>query len=99
MKFNVCMPYYQNPGMLNAASGDLGCYPKELRDQFRFVIVDDCSRRSQPRRWSGESDIPAEVWLFRIEKDIPWGWPAAKNIAMHEIPDGNRPWSRTSIIC
>ena len=32
--------------------------------------------------------IDAEVWLFRVEKDVPWGWPAAKNIAMHEIPDG-----------
>ena len=50
------------------------------------MVVDDCSPAA------GEDcrgcDSQAEVWLFRVEKDVPWGWPAAKNIAMHEIPDG-----------
>ena len=83
MKFNVCMPYYNNPGMLKEHLQEWARWPKDLIDRYRFVIVDDAS--PEPARIGSH---PGEIWLFRVEKDVPWGWPAAKNIAMHEIPDG-----------
>jgi hypothetical protein len=86
MKFNVCLPYYNNPGMLELHLETWALYPEELRDQFRFVICDDCSQiPAEPVVRS--CNIPAEVWLFRTEIDIPWAWPSCKNIMMHEIPD------------
>jgi hypothetical protein len=82
------MPYYDNPGMLRLHLDTWAHYPKDLRDRFRFVIVDDASPNGPAEPVLREHPLDLDVHLFRIEKDIPWGWPAAKNIAMHEIPDG-----------
>ena len=80
---NVCFPYYMNQSMLKEHLQNWASWPLDLLDQFRFVIVDDAS--PEPARIGSH---PGEVWLFRVEKDIPWAWPAAKNIAMKEIPAG-----------
>lgn len=91
-RVSVCMPYYLNPGMLSVHLNTWAGYPKELRDRFLFVIVDDASPDQDSHETAEQvirhADIDAEVQLYRIEKDVPWGWPAAKNIAMHEAPDG-----------
>jgi hypothetical protein len=82
------MPYYDNPGMLRLHLATWAGYPKELRDRFRFVIVDDASPNSPAAMPIFADPVDAEIRLYRIDRDVPWGWPAAKNIAMHEIPDG-----------
>lgn len=82
---SICMPYYDNPGMLELHIDTWNGYPQDIRDQFRFVIVDDAS----PNKPAADvkKRVNGEFHLFRIHKNVPWGWPAAKNIAMHEIPE------------
>ena len=87
-KFNICMPFYENQGMLRLHLSVWSAYPKDIRDKFRFVIVDDASPTNPAELVVRETPFDGELHLFRVEENIPWGWPAAKNIAMHEIPDG-----------
>lgn len=87
MTVTIALPYYRNPGMLRLQLETWASYPPEVRDRFRFIVVDDCSPEpAEPVIREGRGDIAIE--LYRVERDIPWGWPAAKNIAMHHAPDG-----------
>lgn len=87
-RFSVCMPYYDNPGILHVHLSTWAAFPKDVRDRLRLVIVDDASPNAPAETVMRDYPIDVERRLFRIERDVPWGWPAAKNIAMHEIPDG-----------
>lgn len=87
-RFTLAMPFYSNPSMLRLHLETWASYPKALRDRFRFIIVDDASPNGPAEPVIRENPIDAEVQLYRIKRDVPWGWPAAKNIAMHEAPDG-----------
>jgi hypothetical protein len=84
----VAIPYYRNPGMLRLQLETWASYPPEVRDQFRFIIVDDCSPEPAEPVILAARMRECEISLYRIERDVAWGWPAAKNIAMHHAPDG-----------
>lgn len=87
MTATICMPFYRNQGMLRLHLEAWKQYPPEVRDQYRFIVVDDCSPEpAEPVIREGRGDLSIE--LYRVERDVAWGWPGAKNIAMHHAPDG-----------
>jgi hypothetical protein len=105
----VAVPYYRNQGMLRLQLETWASYPPEVRDRFRFIVVDDASPEpAEPvirdtlsgcvgkladklavvPEIGGQFFAPGQISLYRVDRDVPWGWPAAKNIAMHHAPDG-----------
>lgn len=87
MTITVCTPFYRNSSMLRLQLETWASYPPELRDRFLFIVADDCSPEpAEPVIREHKGDVRVE--LYRVEIDKPWGWPAAKNIAMHHAPDG-----------
>lgn len=58
-------------------------YPKEIREQLKVIIVDDCG---DPPQEVPDMSYPAmiEVEVYRIEKDIPWNQMGARNLGMKQ---------------
>jgi hypothetical protein len=78
-------PYYDNPDFLSVQLQGWRCWPKELREHVRLIVIDDCSpsiaAADRMRSWlalAGERPFPMRV--FRIEVDVRWNWLAARNI-------------------
>jgi hypothetical protein len=87
MKFNVVFPFYLNEGMLAKHLTTWERWPPDLLDHYRFTVVDDCSPRPAEPVIRATNGFKGEIRLYRIERDVPWGWPAAKNIGMWHLPD------------
>jgi hypothetical protein len=82
----LVLPYYDNPGMLEAQFQALDALPPELREQISLIVVDDCSPKS-PALDVGRPQGVAYS-LFRITVDVRWNWIAARNRGAEEAPDG-----------
>lgn len=77
-------PYYQSPKFLADQIAKWWDYDEALRWQLSAVIVDDGS--PEPARLT--TNLPFPIRLFRIERDIPWNWLAARNIGAHHAAAG-----------
>lgn len=85
-RLTLALSYYDQPVMLGRQFDTWASYPPELRERISFIVVDD-----------GSPTYPAEdvvraarvsLNLYRIDIDKRWGWPMARNLAMHEAPEG-----------
>lgn len=88
MSVTLCYPYYDNPGILQLHLDTWMSYAPEIRDQYRYILVDDASPNSPAESVIRAAKFDGQIELYRIERNVAWGWPAAKNIAMHHAPDG-----------
>lgn len=88
MTVTLCMPYYDNPGILRLHLETWASYPATVREQMRFIVVDDASPNSPAATVINDWGMAYRLYCYRIHKDVPWGWPAAKNIAAREAEDG-----------
>src|SRR6185436_13220201 len=52
---------------------------------LKVIVVDDGSP-SKPLALP--DDLPCAIRGFRIERDVPWNWLAARNIGAHHAQDG-----------
>lgn len=77
----VLYPYYNQPKMY-ALHVDLWLsYPKELRDQLKFIVIDDGSDRPIPdsiRIHATGKGLNLRV--YRIKDQIPWNTSGARNL-------------------
>lgn len=82
----IAFPYYRNPRMLARHYEIWSEWPDEVKAQIRIVVVDDGSpeKASSVKRPKG---LP-ELSVYRVAEDRPWWHHAARNIAMHEAPEG-----------
>lgn len=78
------MAYYLNAGMLKKQYEYFRALDEKYRARLRYIVVDDGS----PRDPAFYEDIGMPLEIFRIEKDIPWNQDAARNIGVHQAPDG-----------
>ena len=80
-KISVIMPYYRNKGMLEHHIKVWKTYPKDVKDNFEFIVVDDASP-DMPAIDVLSNNIPdgMNVKLYRILKDIPWNQLMARNL-------------------
>lgn len=74
----IVMAYFENGGMLDLHLAEWDRYAN--KDQWRIVLVDDCSKRDPALPHIRNVGIP--ISLYRISSDIPWNWDGARNLAM-----------------
>ena len=77
-------PFYDNARFFARQCAEFwqAC-PIELRRYVKAIVVDDGS----PRRVEIPLNTPFPLRLFRIEKDVPWNWLAARNIGAFEAAE------------
>lgn len=79
---NIVMPYYENAEMLRRHANNW----RKLKPGARIVIVDDGSPTRPAEdvlRDAGTDGL--DVRLLRIDVDIPWNTPGARNLGMMHV--------------
>jgi len=79
---NIVMPYYENPDMLRRHVQNW----RKLKPAARIILVDDgspCNPAEAVLRVPGTDEL--DVRLFRIDVDIPWNQPGARNLGMMQV--------------
>lgn len=84
----ICMPYYENAGMLRTQVEAWAAYPDAVRAQLVVVIADDGSPTAPAAAALDGLRIDFDLRVFRIGVNIPWNQCGARNLAMHCAPDG-----------
>lgn len=77
-------PYYQNREFFTQQLAGWFRYPEALRAHLSVIVVDDGS----PEPLEHIKARPFALRQFRIARDIPWNWLAARNIGMHHAAHG-----------
>ena len=72
--------YFENAKMLERHLEEWQQYNN--KDQYRAVIVDDCSKRNPAYFYVKDIQQPFPIELYRINTDIPWNQDGARNLAM-----------------
>lgn len=84
IELTIIFSTYGQPLMLEKQVEVLASYPDELKNRLAIIIADDCGTPPV-----GLEDVEPllsgfrRVEVFRVEKDIPWNQPGARNLAMH----------------
>lgn len=73
--------YYNQPCMANEWWPYLRSFPEACRKRFRFIFVDDASP-DYPLAVPVDIANGWDVEIYRIEDDIPWNQPGARNLIM-----------------
>lgn len=73
---------YGQPRMMARQFEEIIHYPDDVLDQLKLVVVDDCGK--PPQEIPDDLRVGMETALYRVEKDIPWNQPMARNLGMHE---------------
>lgn len=76
----LVMPYYENPGMLQAHYDALMRMSPKVKDLLQIMIVDDGSPDNPA--FPPKSDLVMSVAIFRITVDVRWNQDAARNIGV-----------------
>lgn len=75
----VAYPYYNSPKALSFHLDNWINFSKFVKQQVRFLIVDDGSKQS-PYELILENSNGINIELYRITKDIPWNWTGVRNL-------------------
>lgn len=81
------MPYYENAGIMRVHLDTWLKYPEAVRKTMLVVIADDGSPTA-PAADVIPADYPIEVQVYRVIPDLVWNQCGARNLAMHNVPDG-----------
>lgn len=76
----LCFPYYNQPEILALQYNILSSFPVP----FEIVICDDGSQVHPAKDVPIPENLKNRVRIFKITKDRPWNWHAARNICAHE---------------
>ena len=83
-ELTIVMAVYGQPGMLAVQLDAIASYPAEVRARLNVVVVDDCGAPPvaiEPIETL--ATLVKSVKLLRVQKDIPWNQPGARNLGMH----------------
>ena len=88
-KITITMPYYEAPEMLKVHLENWCAYPDALADRVNIVLVDDGSPKYPAVEVLKSAKLPrSPIKLYRIQENIPWNHGGARNLGMHNVPDG-----------
>lgn len=87
MRITLIMPYYNNPAMLELHYREWAKWPEDLRNDFRFIIVDDGSKPMFAAD-TVERPLFLDIEIYRVLEDRPWHQHAARNLGAHVAPEG-----------
>lgn len=79
-------PYYNNAGMLERHCQEWARYDPELKPFIRAIVVDDGSALTPARDHLSDPGFPVSV--YRIVPNLIWNVAGARNLGMHQAPDG-----------
>jgi hypothetical protein len=82
----LILPYYESPEFFKVQCEHLRHLPSDLAPYLTVIVVDDGSP-TKPLRLP-DQPLTCKVRAFRIERDVPWNWLAARNIGAHYAADG-----------
>jgi hypothetical protein len=83
-ELTLVMAVYGQPLMLAKQIEIIGHYSADVRSKLNVVIVDDCGVPSVSVLDVGfTAPLVKSLKLFRVDKDIPWNQPGARNLGMH----------------
>jgi Glycosyl transferase family 2 len=74
----VICPWYLNTAIVGCQLSSWNALPDFLKDQTRFILVDDGSPVKMP-----EPDVDLNCTMARIKQDIAWNQPGARNLGAH----------------
>lgn len=78
-EITLVVPFYRQPGMLQAQLEAWLEYPADVRSRFRFIVVDDGSPEpAEP--WVAPYRDRLPIRLLRVGVDIPWNQHGARNL-------------------
>lgn len=81
----LVLPYYECPQFFSVHCAHLRALPCELAEWLSVIVVDD---GSPTKPLVLPSDRPCRMRAFRIDRDVPWNWLAARNIGAHQAGNG-----------
>lgn len=78
----LILPYYRQEAMLRKQHEILASYSPDVRNAFKFIIVDDASPEAafDVLRSCGYETILENLSLYVIDEDVPWNRGMARNL-------------------
>jgi hypothetical protein len=76
----LVLPYYECPEFFAVQCEHLRRLPEDIAPYLKVIVVDD---GSPTKPLVLPADLPCAIRGFRIERDVPWNWLAARNIGAH----------------
>lgn len=74
---SIVYPFFNHHVTLDYHLKTWDAYPKSIKDQVQFVIVDDCSYEPLQLKWKPDIDLE----IYRVDDDIVWNY-GAKNLGI-----------------
>lgn len=78
---SLCLPYYQNPGMLAEQYRVWAGYAEDLKVAIEVVLVDDGSPAALAASTVPRPEGLPPLQLYRVLIDLPWHQHGARNLA------------------
>ena len=85
MKLTIVMTYYNQDKMLEKQLKCWNDYPTSIKENVKFVLIDDCSMESSLEDFDF-SDLDIDLDVYRVLDDIYFNVPGAVNLGA-EVTD------------
>lgn len=82
MQLTIAHPYYNNEALIRRNMTLWSAFPDKLRRVCLFLLIDDGS--AIPLKL--KPDVPMNLCIARVTRNIPWNQPGARNLAMSLTP-------------
>lgn len=76
----LLMCCYGQPKLMAMQKAAWDGYPKEFQERLQIIVIDDCGDPA----FTCEEETPYELIILRVDKNIPWNQPGAKNLGFRE---------------
>lgn len=83
-KITINLSFYNQHKVLVDQVESWKSWPKEIRDQFSFCIVDDCSKISADEVLSGISLEDIDLSIYRVKEDLYCNIAGVRNLAAQQ---------------
>lgn len=80
----VIMPFYMNKGMLQKQIEIFNSYPKDIKKNIEFIVVDDASPIGERAEECKLNPKGFDFKLYRILTDLRWNWLQCRNLGAKE---------------
>ena len=82
----IVLTYFNSGQMLEKHLDEWSHYAPDIKQNFGAIIVDDGSPDNPAIDHMKDPGFPVKLW--RIKQNIPWNVAGARNLGMHEAPEG-----------
>jgi len=83
-KITIIVTFYNQNNFLKTIVSNWINWKEEIRNQFSFCIVDDCSKIPASDVLSDINLSNLDISIYRITEDILWNQPGAFNLGMQQ---------------